>query len=445
MNSREIAFNILYDIFDRKAYSNIALNKHLKKDYILDNDKSLIKEIVFGTIERKYTIDYIISILAKNGLKKIENNVLIILEMSLYQLMYMDKIPEYAAINEGVSLSKKRMGLSVSKFVNAILRNYLRQINNINFPSKGTNLLTYLCINYSYPEWIVKRLLNNYDADTSEKILKSLNEKPELCCRLNTLKLKADTFKEILKQRGLIFKPGLYNNEAFYINLKNIENDELYKKGYLQVQDEAAMLVSKVLNPQPGDTIIDVCSAPGGKTTHIAQMMENKGAIYAFDVHMHKIDIINKNCKRLGIDIVKTFLYDSTKINKNFMNLADKVLVDVPCTGIGIIRKKPDIKLKQYKPKDIELLNEIQLNILLSSSCYVKKNGFLVYSTCTIGKEENQLIIKKFLEKNKNFRIIDINDFLPETLKNRENDFVQFIPYKHNIDGFFVCKMQRLH
>ncbi|MDI3476985.1 MAG: rRNA (cytosine967-C5)-methyltransferase [Thermoanaerobacterium sp.] len=445
MNQRDIAFKILYDVFAKKGYLNIVLNKYLNNDEIEDVDKSFIKEIVFGPIERKYTLDHIIDHYSTRGIKKIDDKVLIILEMGLFQLMYMDKVPDYAAINESVNLAKKYVGKYASKFVNAVLRSYLRNTKQIKFLQPDENLTEYLSFKYSFPEWIVKRLLNNYDRDATESILESLNGRPEISIRINTLKIDGKSFEKKLKYRGLNYKKGLYNDEAYYIGLKNITNDEMYNDGLIQVQDEGAMIISKVLSPEPDDMVMDVCSAPGGKTTHLSQLMNNKGKIVAFDIYEHKIDLIKRNCRRLGIDNIDALVFDSTNVNSEYIDKADKVLVDVPCSGIGIIRKKPDIKLKNYTEKDFEELNNIQYRILSSSSKYVKRGGYILYSTCTIGREENMNVVDKFLNENKEFKISDIRPFLPEKLISYVDDrgCIQLLPNINNTDGFFICKMQR--
>ncbi|AIS52588.1 ribosomal RNA small subunit methyltransferase B [Thermoanaerobacter kivui] len=443
MKAREIAYNILHDVFEKHAYVNISLNARLKGQDLKEMDKSFIKELVFGTIERKYTLDFILSFFIK---KSPDIKTMTLLEMGLYQLMYMDKVPSYAAINESVSIVKKVLGANRANFVNAVLRNYERKKGEIVFPDKSKNLKKYLKVTYSYPNWIVERLLNNYDGEITEGLLKSLNEKSEVCYRVNTLKVSVDKFKDILDSKGISYKSGLYIDEALYVDIKDVENHELYKEGYIYVQDEASMLVSKVLRPEEGEFVLDVCAAPGGKTTHIGQLIENKGEIIAFDIHPHRLELIKENCERLGITNVKTEVFDATYVNEKYLEKADKVLADVPCTGIGIIRKKPDIKLKDYTKKDIENLNEIQYKILQSSSQYVKKGGYLVYSTCTIGKEENQNVINRFIKNNPNFEFVDITNEVPKSLKSDtlSYGYIQTTPLEHGIDGFFICKLKRI-
>lgn len=443
MKPREIAYKILQEVLSKEAYANISFNKHLRSQELKEIDKGFTKELVFGVIERKYTLDFILSFFVE---KAPDLKTMIFLEMGLYQLLYMDKVPSYAAINETVNIAKKVLGIKRANFINAVLRNYEREKEKVIFPDKERDLKQYLKVTYSYPDWIVERLLNNYDERKAEAILKSLNERPEICYRVNTLKIDIEDLKRLLDSYGIAYKKGYYLEEALYIDIKNPESHQLYKEGLIYIQDEASMLVSKTLNPKEGDTVLDVCAAPGGKTTHIAQLMKNRGEVIAFDLHPHRIDLIKENCKRLGVTNVKTEVFDSKFVNEKYLGKADKVLADVPCTGIGIIRKKPDIKLKNYAPKEISELIETQYKILDSSSNYVKKGGFLLYSTCTIGKEENQNVIMKFLKEHPDFELVDINDRMPDGLK-AKTDFLRYIqttPLEHEIDGFFISKLRRI-
>ncbi|GAB6117869.1 16S rRNA (cytosine(967)-C(5))-methyltransferase RsmB [Thermoanaerobacter brockii subsp. lactiethylicus] len=443
MKPREIAYKILQEVLSKEAYANISFNKHLKGQELKEIDRGFTKELVFGVIERKYTLDFILSFFVN---KAPDLKTMIFLEMGLYQLLYMDKVPSYAAINETVNIAKKVLGIKRANFINAVLRNYDREKERVIFPDKERDLKQYLKVTYSYPDWIVERLLNNYDEEKAEALLKSLNERPEICYRVNTLKIDIEDLKRLLDSDGIAYKKGYYLEEALYIAIKNPESHQLYKEGFIYIQDEASMLVSKILNPKEGETVIDVCAAPGGKTTHIAQLMKNNGKVVAFDLHPHRLELIKENCKRLGITNVKTEAFDSTFVNKKYLEKADKVLADVPCTGIGIIRKKPDIKLKNYTRKEISELIETQYKILDSSSKYVKKGGFLVYSTCTIGKEENQNVIMKFLKEHPDFKLVDIKAEMPSGLniETASLGYVQTTPLEHEIDGFFISKLRRI-
>jgi len=443
MNARELAYRILYDVVVKKAYINISFAKHLRNDEVKEVDAAFVKELVYGVIERKYTLDFILSFFIK---KSADTKALLLLEMGLYQLLYMDKVPDYAAINETVEIAKKFLGKKGASFLNAVLRSYLREKEKVKFPDKQ-NFPYYLKVTYSYPDWIIERFLKNFDADKVEKLLASLNEKPEISYRVNTLKISAEELQEKLKREDISYKKGYYLEEALYIDLKNPESHPIYKDGLIHPQDEASMLVSRILSPQKGERILDVCAAPGGKTTHISQIMENTGEVVAFDLHPHRLKLIEENCRRLGVTNVKTEVFDATFVNESYLEKADRVLADVPCTGIGIIRKKPDIKLKSYDKEELRGLIERQYRILKSSSLYVKKGGVLVYSTCTIGREENQEVIERFLKEHKNFEPADISEDLPLNLKVKTSDlgYIQTTPLEHKIDGFFIAKLKRIY
>ncbi|MDI3518374.1 MAG: rRNA (cytosine967-C5)-methyltransferase [Caldanaerobacter sp.] len=443
MNARELAYRILYDVVVKKAYINISFAKHLRNDEVKEVDAAFVKELVYGVIERKYTLDFILSFFIK---KSADTKALLLLEMGLYQLLYMDKVPDYAAINETVEIAKKFLSKKGASFLNAVLRSYLREKEKVKFPDKQ-NFPYYLKVTYSYPDWIIERFLKNFDADKVEKLLASLNEKPEISYRVNTLKISAEELQEKLKREDISYKKGYYLEEALYIDLKNPESHPIYKDGLIHPQDEASMLVSRILSPQKGERILDVCAAPGGKTTHISQIMENTGEVVAFDLHPHRLKLIEENCRRLGVTNVKTEVFDATFVNESYLEKADRVLADVPCTGIGIIRKKPDIKLKSYDKEELRGLIERQYRILKSSSLYVKKGGVLVYSTCTIGREENQEVIERFLKEHKNFEPADISEDLPLNLKVKTSDlgYIQTTPLEHKIDGFFIAKLKRIY
>jgi 16S rRNA (cytosine967-C5)-methyltransferase len=443
MKPRELAYKILYDVMVKKAYINISFSNHLQQEKVKEVDAAFVKELVYGVIERKYTLDFILSFFVK---RFPDARVLLLLEMGLYQILYLDRVPDYAAINETVEVAKKFIGERVASFINAVLRSYLREKEKVKFPDKK-DLRRYLKVTYSYPDWIIERFLKNFDEEKSEKLLMSLNEKPEISYRVNTLKISPEEFEKKLKEEGVSYKKGYYLREAFYIDLKNPENHYFYKEGLIHPQDEASMLVSKILAPKKGEMVMDVCAAPGGKTTHISQIMENTGEVVAFDLHLHRLKLIEENLRRLGILNVRTELFDATSVNEKYLGKADRVLADVPCTGIGIIRKKPDIKLKNYDEVEIRNMIEKQYNILKSSSLYLKKGGVLVYSTCTIGKEENQEVIERFLREHKNFEAVDISDCLPSNLKveTSKKGYIQTTPLEHKIDGFFIAKLKRIY
>jgi len=442
--ARETALKILYEINEKGAYSNVSINKHLSRNSELKNiDKAFVTELVYGTVKWKLKLDYIISKFSNLKLNKISPWILNVLRLGVYQLIYMDRVPDSAACNESVKLAKKYGHGASGGFVNGVLRSVSRNKNNIVYPDRESNLVRYLSIMYSHPEWMVENFLSRYGEKFTESLLKSNNETPDITIRVNTCKItKEEILKEFYKE-GISAREGNYAHEAIILNNpSSITEIEAFKQGYFQVQDESSMLVGYILDPKPGETVIDVCSAPGGKATHIAQLMKNTGLVLARDIHPHKIKLIDEAALRLSFDIIKTQLFDATKLDTDLVEKADGVLVDAPCTGLGIIRKKPDIKWAR-NTNDLEEIKKLQGTILETASKYVKPGGKLVYSTCTIQKEENEDIVESFLNKNPDFEPVDITDCLPGNLvkETSKNGYIQLYPNIDKTDGFFISKM----
>lgn len=444
MNPREGALLVLYEINEKDAFSNIALNKELRNKTYSQLDKNLMTELIYGVLENQIYIDYVIKQFSTFDIEKMNPYTLNILRLGIYQLFFLDKIPGFAAVNESVNLSKKYCK-KTSGFINGVLRNIQRKKESIKLPNPKKNIIKYLSVKYSHPEWLVKKFLNDFDQVFTEELLKANNSRPELYVRINTLKISVDDCVKLLIDEGYIVKENPYIREAVIVKgMQGVEESELYKKGYIQIQDFASMLVSKILDPKEGEFVIDVCSAPGGKTTHIAQLMNNKGSIIARDIYDHKLKLVEKNAKRLGVKIISTENFNGRDLDKKILGKADKVLVDAPCSGFGIIRRKPEIKYGK-KPNDIEKIIDIQYDILKNASEYLKVGGQLVYSTCTINARENEDIVNKFLQNNKNYILIDINekykDFIPG---NHTSSMIQLYPNLHETDGFFISKIKRI-
>ena len=441
INARQLALDILVDVDVHSAYSNLAINKHLKDKAIDRADRGLITEIVYGVIENKIYLDYIIKSMSKVRLKKMNVLILNTLRMGLYQIIFLDRIPDFAAVNESVRLVKGKDYKYVG-FVNGILRNFLRSRNLINIPSIDEQPIAHLSITYSHPEWLVEKWVNEFGLDKTIKLLKSNNETPPLTIRTNTLAITKEELKELLLKENINVKDGLYIEEALNLyNVVSIEELESFKRGCFQVQDESSMMVAHVLDPQPGERVLDVCAAPGGKATHIAQLMKNNGYILARDIHKHKLKLIEQNAKRLNLDIIDTQLFNAEDLDSSIIGQFDKVLVDAPCSGLGIIRRKPELKYNK-KPDDINEITRLQMIILETSSKYVRSEGILVYSTCTITKEENAMLVEKFLNRNKDFEAID---FLKNIggIPESSGKFLQLYPHQHGTDGFFISKLRK--
>ena len=422
MNAREAALLALYKIEYEGAYSNMAVKDILSCD--LDGrDKGLVTELVYGVVRRKLTLDYIISRYSKIKLKKLSKYLLLILRMGVYQIYFTDKIPDSAAVNESVKLAKKYCGKSAG-FANAILHSVIRGRETLEYPKEK---IEFLSVKYSFPKEIVEMFS---EFEFCEELLAALNEEPKTTVRVNRLKSEA--------------LAGDFEETPLYQYAKTVKGMDIatsadYIAGRIIPQDIAAMLAAEALSPKPGELCVDMCAAPGGKTTHIAELMGNSGKIYAFDIHPHKVEIIKKNAERLGIDIIEAETADASVPKEELLGKADKVLADVPCSGIGIIRRKPDIK---WNKDDICELPKIQYNILKNAAGYLKPGGELVYSTCTINRRENEDVVKRFLAENENFEFVRIE--LPGPLMRENKGYITLYPNRDGTDGFFISKIKRV-
>lgn len=443
---REIALKIIYDINEKGAYSNIAINKNVEGQELKELDKAFITELVYGTVKWKLSIDWIIQQFSNIKLKKISPWILNILRLGVYQLLYTDRIPPSAACNESVGLAKKYGHYASGGFVNAVLRNINRNRESIKYPDKNNEPVQYLSVKYSHPEWLVKLWLDRFGYEFTESLLNRNNQVPEFTLRVNTLKTTKERLLEYFREIGIETESGRYMQEAVTVrNPSSIAKLDAFKNGWFQVQDESSMLVAKILDPKPGELVMDVCSAPGGKSTHIAQLMEDKGEVISRDIHEHKIKLIKDSVNRLGIKSIKTEVYDATELDENHIEKADRVLVDAPCTGLGIIRRKPDIKWGRNL-EDKQEITALQAQILKQSSQYVKPGGILVYSTCTIEPEENEEMVRRFIAENRDFELVGFEKLVPATLikTSVKEGFIQLYPNIDHIDGFFIAKLRKL-
>lgn len=422
VNQREKALLALYEIEYNNSYSNLALKNVLSKD-MTPTEKGFIAELLYGVTRYRLTLDYIISKYSSVKLKKLSKFTLLILRLSVFQIYFLDKVPNSAAVNEGVNLAKRYSPKSKG-FINGVLHSVINGKDSLEFPKDKEE---YLSVKYSFPDTIIRELK---DIPFLEGLLKSLNEEPKTTIRINSL--KCDDLDIENSEKSELYK------YAKYIKGVDIANSKEYLDGKFTVQDVSAMMASVALAPKPYQRVIDVCAAPGGKTTHIAELMQNKGEIFAFDIHSHKVDIINKNANRMGITIIDAKTFDATVLDESLAGTADKVLADVPCSGLGIIKSKPDIK---WNKDNIENLPDLQMQILKNAAKYLKVGGELVYSTCTILKRENEDVIKRFVEENPEFEFVKIE--LPKPL-GRENDgYITLYPNIDNTDGFFISKIKR--
>lgn len=441
--ARDAAVRIVYRVLREGAYSNIAIKQELDEGGLGRLDKALVTEIVNGTLRNLTRIDWIKSQFIKKN--KIEPWIEDIIRCGIYQLLFLDRVPDSAVCNESAELARKHSHEGSVKFVNGVLRNISRNKDKLDYPDKDKEPVKYLSVYYSHPEWMVKKWVKDYGREFTEELLKANNETPQFTIRCNRLKIDKQELMNILSEENIECSDGRYNSEAVYIRgTSAIDDKASFKKGYYQVQDESSMLVAHIVDPKAGERILDMCSAPGGKTTHIGELMGNQGEIVARDIHSHKLKLVEENCGRLGVSIVRAELYNATLLDEGSINKFDKVLLDAPCSGLGVMRRKPDLRWKK-EPDNFKELSKLQKEMLQVASQYVKPGGALIYSTCTINKTENIEVVKDFLSNNQKFQLESIKGEIPESLvcDSAHKGYLELFPNTNGTDGFFIAKMKR--
>ena len=430
MNVKQVAINLISQV-DKGAYSNIALNETFKTLNINSKEKAFMTEIFYGVLRNKKFLDYIIEKNTKEIKKEWIRNLL---RISIYQITFMDS-DNKGIVWEATELAKK-YSIAISKFINGTLRNYLRnkdsELKNL-ADEKNYEVL------YSIPKWFYNILEKQYGNENLKQAIASLKKVPYLSVRVNKLKYTEKEFEEFLKEKDIQIIKKV--DTVYYINSGLIINSEEFKTGKIIAQDASSYLAAKNLEVIPNELVLDICAAPGGKTAVLAENMENRGEIIAIDIHQHKIKLIDTNMKKLGIDIVKATVMDARNVNKQGRKF-DKILVDVPCSGYGVIRKKPEILYSKNR-ENIEELAKLQLEILNSAADILKDGGELIYSTCTITDEENTNNIEKFLKEREEFKVEKL--YIPKNVSGDYDSLGGFcINYKEEImDNFYIIKLKK--
>ena len=429
MNVKQVAINLISQV-DKGAYSNIALNETFKTLNINSKEKAFITEIFYGVIRNKKFLDYIIEKNTKEIKKEWIRNLL---RISIYQITFMDS-DNKGVVWEATELAKKKYGVPISKFINGTLRNYLR---NKDSELKSLADEKNYEVLYSIPKWFCDMLEKQYGNENLKQAITSLKKIPYLSVRVNKLKYTEKEFEEFLKEKDIQIIKKI--DTVYYINSGLIINSEEFKTGKIIAQDASSYLAAKNLGVMPNELVLDICAAPGGKTAVLAGNMENRGEIIAIDIHQHKIKLIETNMKKLGIDIIKATVMDARNVNKQGRKF-DKILVDVPCSGYGVIRKKPEILYSKNR-ESVEELAKLQLEILNSAADILKDGGELIYSTCTITDEENTNNIEKFLKEREEFKVEKL--YIPENVSGDYDKLGGFcINYKEEImDNFYIIKL----
>lgn len=431
MNVRECAFRILCESERSEKYISLALDAFISSHSVGGDDRAFLSVLVYGVTERKLSLDYIISAFSGKKISSLDKEVVMLLRLGMYQILYLDKIPDSAAVNESVKLASRYASRS-KNFINALLRRLCREKDSLPYP---TDPLERLSVIHSLPKELCLHFKRDYP-ERYEEIISLVNARPKLTLTVNTLKTTRDSLaKEIGESCELCENSG--KGVRLTANFP-VSQLEALSEGRCYVQDEASQIAVSALDAREGDTVIDVCSCPGGKAFFAAISMNNKGKIYCFDLHTSKLSLIENEAKVLGIDILDISCRDSTSAREDLIEKADKVICDVPCSGFGVIAKKPEIRYKSTS--DLTELDTIQKNILEASAKYVKIGGTLVYSTCTLRKAENEERISDFLEKNKNF---ELTPFKVGNIS-AEKGSITLFPCEKGTDGFFIAKLKRI-
>lgn len=434
-SARQIAFEILLKIEKDKAYSNLAIDSAVKGLGHNSTDCAFVSRLVYGVVERKITLDYIISKYLSKPLSKTKIDVLVILRLGAYQLLFSDKIPTSAAVNESVNLAKNNKCAYASGMINAVLRKISQ--NDLCFDDIE-DIAERVSVEYSAPVELVKFLQYHYGTENTVSFLKSALEPKKIFVKVNTTKITPDELISFFKEEGVIAEKTYLENALELILNGAVYDLESYKKGYFHVEDLSSQLCVEALAAFEGCTAIDVCAAPGGKTFSIAEDMKNSGALYSCDIYEQRVDLIKQGAERLELSCIKPCLNDATVFNESFPQ-ADRVLCDVLCTGLGIIGKKPEIKYK--KLDDTKEIIPIQKKILETSSQYVKKGGRLVYSTCSVNPNENRRVCDAFLKEHPEFSSVKVLPQISRTID--EGDYLTLMLHTNNCDGFFIALFER--
>jgi 16S rRNA (cytosine967-C5)-methyltransferase len=437
---RGLAVKILNRVERTDSYLERLLDNEMRNSDLTGPDKALLYEIVHGVVRWMGRLDWVLNGFYKGQFSKAIPNLKNGLRVALYQIMFLDRVPDFAVVNEAVEFVKKLQGQKPADLTNAILRNIIRSKNAIRYPDPEEDLPGYLAAYYSHPSWMVKRYLTRFGREETEKLLAANNEKPFLTLKINALKTNPEEFKQLLNKVNLRYRHGRYLPEFFKLqNLTNITAWEYYTEGYFNIQDESAGLACRLLDARPGMRVLDICAAPGGKTAYIAGLMHDEGEIIAIDRFEARLSIMERNIKRLGIKSINLIEKDALEYTDSGF---DRVLADVPCSGTGTLCKKPDVKWKKDL-LDVKRMTQLQYRLLEKAATLVKPQGVVVYSTCSIEPEENCEIVDKFLAAHPDFKLESAAGEFPVEIID-SNGCIQTLPHSHQLDGAFAAKLVKI-
>ena len=440
MTPRQLVIKLLDRLDQTNAFADLLLESEFRKCELTDPDKALVQEIFFGVIRWRNRLNWIIKNFYRGDFDKSPRFIQSILQSSLYQLNFMDKIPDYAAINEAVELAKLNGGHYWGKKINAILRSFQRNRHQIKWPDYQTNPGKYISVYYSHPRWMVDRWLNRMGTEETIALCKANNKVPELSLRVNKLKTSTTALKKLLSQFNVQTTRSIHiENFLLTDRLPNLNQFAPFQHGLFSIQDTSAGLPCILLTPQPDDKIIDLCAAPGGKTSFLAELTSEQAKIFSIDLNISRINLIRQNLKRLGLKSVQLIQADGTQFS--CQNI-DKIIVDAPCSGLGVLSKRVDLRWKRI-PDQIKELSQLQLTLLTNAAKLLRSGGVIVYCTCTIEPEENEHIVKKFLYEHNDFHIESASRYVSEEITSPEG-YIYTFPHRHGMDGSFAVRLVKV-
>ncbi len=442
---RELAVEILLKVETRKGYADILLDHLLQRTALPARDRALLTQLVYGTLRWRGRLDWHLDRSLSRSLAGTKPYLRNLLRLTLYQLLFLDRVPDYAAVNEAVELAKKRGGKKAGGLVNAVARSLLREKERQE-PDLEGDRVSRLAVFWSHPEWLVKKWLDYFGADETEALLKANNREPLLTLRANRLRGEREALAELLRAKGFDAEPAPWAPQGIRLR-QGAAPDHLpgFEQGLFQVQGEASQLIAYILDPRPGERILDGCAAPGGKTTHIAELMEDRGEIVATDPSAQGLEKLKQNVRRLAITSVQPFLVDLQRgLSGALAAPYDRILVDAPCSGLGTLRSHPEAKWHREE-RDIPRLSKLQKNILRRAAGYLKPGGVLVYSTCTLAREENEEVVEDLLHSEKGWALEGVEGYLPKEARGLiQGKYFLALPHKHDTDGFFAARMRKV-
>lgn len=445
INLRELVLDMLNEVTEKKAFSHVVLKKTLSKyQYLKKQERSFITKVMEGTVENIIQIDYIINSFSKTKVNKMKPVIRNILRMGVYEIFYMDSVPDSATCNEAVKLAIKRGFSGLKGFVNGVLRNIAREKENIKYPNPSENLVEYLRVKYSMPEWIIEQLFVQYGVEEASRIIEGFSKRYEYLTVRCGIMCQVEKLMEELKNEGIEVKKNPWYKYA--IDIKDYDylgKIDAFNEGRINVQDVSSMLVAHIAAPKKDAFCVDLCAAPGGKSIHLGELLKGSGKVIARDVSEYKLELIDENIERCGLENVETDLKDATVLDEELIGKADVVIADLPCSGLGVIGKKSDIKYNMTPEKQDELV-KIQRHILSNAWQYLKTDGVMIYSTCTINKAENIENLKWLLEEFP-LETMDISEYFEEENKvsSMKDGYIQMLPGINHTDGFFISKLKK--